>query len=314
MNPPGADYVSGDIYVGRTGDGARISISVRLALRTNEQENTDHQTVTDRWEISLMGGGIEKGRSVESFGGQIREEFRRVRGVKGVKAVSAIWDTYHLNGMAAGCDHQSRPGDLDTTPPCPVTGYRYGHAWLYRELPAEAVVTVLDFLQACSDRTPEGARRTLRALFPEGYPVLATEVYRTRPASGSTISRIQIRVPGTERNLSRIVATATHNAYDARRDAVKGQWGGMSPEYGLINEMGARLYLNPGALNCSALHSAEQDEVRKAAGIRTDRGSASIGMVAKGALGVALLLLALTVPSDAHSAEPPSAIVVTAAP
>jgi len=52
---------------------------------------------------------------------------------------------WHLNGMTAGCDHQvpvmetDRYGrtvpSLDLTPPCPETGYRYGHAWLVRELP-----------------------------------------------------------------------------------------------------------------------------------------------------------------------------------
>lgn len=51
---------------------------------------------------------------------------------------SAAW---HLNSMTAGCAHQepvmdARGGfDLDRTAPCPVTGYKFGHAWLVRLLP-----------------------------------------------------------------------------------------------------------------------------------------------------------------------------------
>lgn len=46
---------------------------------------------------------------------------------------------YHLNDMQAACDHQTVQGSgrdaLDNTPPCPVTGYKYGHAWLVKPLP-----------------------------------------------------------------------------------------------------------------------------------------------------------------------------------
>lgn len=44
-----------------------------------------------------------------------------------------LWKNYHLNGMNAGCEHQKKgtPGGEA----CPVCGYRYGSAWLYREIP-----------------------------------------------------------------------------------------------------------------------------------------------------------------------------------
>lgn len=64
----------------------------------------------------------------------------------------AIADRWHLNTMRAGCAHQQvvmergpygreRPS-LDRTPPCPITGYRYGHAWLV-EIPPDDVLAEL---------------------------------------------------------------------------------------------------------------------------------------------------------------------------
>ena len=44
-----------------------------------------------------------------------------------------LWKNYHLNDMHAGCEHQKKgtPGGEV----CPICGYRYGSAWLYREIP-----------------------------------------------------------------------------------------------------------------------------------------------------------------------------------
>lgn len=44
-----------------------------------------------------------------------------------------LWKNYHLNGMNAGCEHQKKgtPGGEV----CPICGYRYGSALLYREIP-----------------------------------------------------------------------------------------------------------------------------------------------------------------------------------
>lgn len=44
-----------------------------------------------------------------------------------------LWKNYHLNGMNAGCEHQKK-GTLGGAV-CPICGYRYGSAWLYREIP-----------------------------------------------------------------------------------------------------------------------------------------------------------------------------------
>ena len=44
-----------------------------------------------------------------------------------------LWKNYHLNWMHAGCEHQKE--DTPVGDVCPVCGYRFGSAWLYREIP-----------------------------------------------------------------------------------------------------------------------------------------------------------------------------------
>lgn len=44
-----------------------------------------------------------------------------------------LWQNYHLNEMHAGCEHQKKGSPVGDV--CPVCGYRYGSAWLYREIP-----------------------------------------------------------------------------------------------------------------------------------------------------------------------------------
>jgi hypothetical protein len=64
------------------------------------------------------------------------------------------WDRWHLNTMRAGCAHQtvvwedSRYGvrpSLERTPVCPVSGYRYGSAWLVEVLPDTVLVKCREF-------------------------------------------------------------------------------------------------------------------------------------------------------------------------
>lgn len=47
--------------------------------------------------------------------------------------VFRLWKNYHLNDMRAGCEHQKEGSPVGSV--CPVCGYRYGSAWLYREIP-----------------------------------------------------------------------------------------------------------------------------------------------------------------------------------
>jgi hypothetical protein len=66
-----------------------------------------------------------------------------------LRTIKDLWTNYHLNHMSAACAHMPRvfryndrtsltSPNLPTwedRPTCPLTGYRYGNAWLYRPLP-----------------------------------------------------------------------------------------------------------------------------------------------------------------------------------
>ncbi len=117
-----------------------------------EQETTDHRTVVDPIEFSItfdlvgpngqdVGGGAmgQTGIDAVVIPAASPEIFARL----------ARLIPWHLNGMQGACDHQvveyetdrygRRVPSLALTPACPVTGYRYGHAWLVRELPPEII-------------------------------------------------------------------------------------------------------------------------------------------------------------------------------
>lgn len=122
-----------------------------------EQETTDHRTVVDPLELSVTystrktwatrddddpwvscGAGAAEAVAEITTREAAPEVFERI----------ARLIPWHLNGMSAGCDHQTveyesspygRRPSLSDTLPCPVTGYRYGSAWLLRELPDEIV-------------------------------------------------------------------------------------------------------------------------------------------------------------------------------
>lgn len=55
-----------------------------------------------------------------------------------VDRLFAIWKQYHLNDLQAGCEHQQALGWTSKehlSKVCPMCGYAYGSAWLYKEVP-----------------------------------------------------------------------------------------------------------------------------------------------------------------------------------
>lgn len=71
----------------------------------------------------------------------------------------AHWLPYHLNDMKAECIHQEARGESWTTHPlaeCPDCGYKLGSAWQRRELPADIVEEISQFLE---DRSLPDMRR-----------------------------------------------------------------------------------------------------------------------------------------------------------
>jgi len=117
----------------------------------------EHGEIAAPLTLAIMGHTFDQGskRWDCDNGGQIVDTLTRMNPAKlaegwtseDVAALHNVWQRWHLNTMRAACAHQEvvyeddhgqqRPS-LDKTPPCPRTGYRYGHAWLTDPLPDEA--------------------------------------------------------------------------------------------------------------------------------------------------------------------------------
>ena len=51
-----------------------------------------------------------------------------------------FWKRWHLNDMKAGCIHQRDTKiKYEVGEKCKKCGYRYGHSWLYEEVPEEGI-------------------------------------------------------------------------------------------------------------------------------------------------------------------------------
>jgi hypothetical protein len=148
-----------DVPVGRTGGeqyGYKRSLAVTVEVqmeildRRDAYETVDHTMVTKPLDFAITTAVWQPGWNDMVAGGATVEPLRElVTYLNGFDAesVAALADLaeWHLNSMTAGCAHQGPPVmkdgtygpevDFDQTPPCPVTGYKYGSAWLLRPLP-----------------------------------------------------------------------------------------------------------------------------------------------------------------------------------
>lgn len=140
-----------------------VDVSVEANNRQDEYETVNHDVVSNPLAFSITTSVWRPdGRDIVSGGATVeplRELVTFVVGFDADKAAAlAGLEAWHLNAMRAGCAHQtpvyapdqygqSRPS-LDLTEPCPVTGYKYGHAWLVEELPEGFVQHLSELLPA----------------------------------------------------------------------------------------------------------------------------------------------------------------------
>jgi hypothetical protein len=152
-----------EILIGRTDEGEKVYVEARIEVRnTGEWQTTEHETIKDPVTLAFSGVVIRKGGSIKRdgdwvSGGQVLDYVRRVTpqvngwSAEDLAKLATIWERWHLNTMRAGCAHQpaesvvyedspyGRRVDLDATPACPVTGYRYGSAWLTEAVPDDVL-------------------------------------------------------------------------------------------------------------------------------------------------------------------------------
>lgn len=157
------------IDMGRTVQGYKVTAEVRRELTTKPHTSITHEelpagqmTVAITFEVK---DPTKRGDNAYISSGQTRPEDRVIvtlppnvkakdqdRHWEAVRAVERLWAGWHLNKMQAECAHQvvpEVPADvsalhrtgwrLDNTAPCPLTGYRYGSAWLFAPLDDQAL-------------------------------------------------------------------------------------------------------------------------------------------------------------------------------
>ena len=132
--------IASDVLLGRTADGARVFVTVETSEHTGNSQTTEHDPISAWTRISITGHVTEKYCREWSQGGQIESVLERIKDFAPgwnnpkVQHLAAIWRRWHLNDVQAGCAHMDLPADASYDARkdirCPVTGYKYGSAWL----------------------------------------------------------------------------------------------------------------------------------------------------------------------------------------
>lgn len=154
------------VLVGRDDTQSRMYVTVGLETSDKSSgyalETVNHEQAGQVTRLSMVGEVFEYGQREASMAGQITDHLLSVEpnsefDAATLKDMHDTWERWHLNDMKAGCAHQTvvweigRYGNhqpsLDHTPRCPITGYRYGFAWLYDPMPEDVLNKVRTFIE-----------------------------------------------------------------------------------------------------------------------------------------------------------------------
>lgn len=157
-----SERIERKIGLGWTADKERVIAFVSVEDKTGTSKFTNHTEGPTPPRVSVsfevVGPGPARTRS-ESFGQVPAEDRVIVRRHDNDASdetrtfIEDLWTAHHLNDMNAACDHMTpemlarkdseNTSDWQTrmldTVVCPETGYRWGHAWLSREIPADVL-------------------------------------------------------------------------------------------------------------------------------------------------------------------------------
>lgn len=153
-------FTSTPQYIGRTADNGRVYVTAKITHQRGDGFHTvDHcPAPAEIHRLSLTGEVYFPGHRGPthhdpdpSMAGQIANILPMInRPAAGwdldqIAELAAYWRRWHLNDMQAGCVHMEKfipsrniasAGDnWHIRPTCPITGYRWGNAWLVEDLP-----------------------------------------------------------------------------------------------------------------------------------------------------------------------------------
>jgi hypothetical protein len=146
--------MSADLLIGRArtyNDRLRewVTIDFGLQPRSGGQQTVDHEWVDEALEFTAAG--------MIMLAVLVDPTFEPVSPwtAGDVRSLHDLWQRWRLNQMRAACAHMDLPDDPSYDARrnivCPVTGYRYGSAWLYEPIP-ESVIAEIRRLEEVASR------------------------------------------------------------------------------------------------------------------------------------------------------------------
>lgn len=142
-------------------NGERLSAGFSIEKVSKPGKDQDGNDVAVRYDISLSGDVRSKTGAWEG-GGQVGDYFYGAEPFKGTKTdpteLAGLWEKNHLNSMHAGTAEQeawakrreeelgrklTTDERLKDIPADSQTGYKYGSAWLYKDVPADDIADML---------------------------------------------------------------------------------------------------------------------------------------------------------------------------
>lgn len=119
-----------------------VDLEVTLAIKDKKPVFSVVGNVWNRTHRDIIMGG----QCIDDIYNDYKSE---IKNRKTYETIMALWEKWHLNDMNAGCEHQRAEhwGNESINEPCPICGYRYGSAWLYRAIDKKDLIEICRLLE-----------------------------------------------------------------------------------------------------------------------------------------------------------------------
>ena len=130
--------------IGKQSCAAEITVTIRKEMHC--KRTIYHTPVDEYFTLSIVGSIWNHMHTDWISGGQNYDHLLSLRrGSHKLRRIVDVWKRWHLNDLKAGCSHQQTGKYSDagiSSQVCPVTGYKYGRAWLVELLPQSIIEEV----------------------------------------------------------------------------------------------------------------------------------------------------------------------------